>query len=412
MTARRIAGIATAAVVALAAVGFLARGAIFGSRDGGRFFEATREDFRSVIAATGTLEAAVSNQLGPPSIPDFWSYNLTFMAPEGSLVTAGTPVARFDATQIEDRLRESQAELETAVKEREKEEKSLEVELRQLELTLAEARADLERSKLDVAVPQELLASIEAEEFRLKDRMLRDKVALLEKKITARRDNVEAKLKLLTVKKQRADQRIRYYKDALDKFAVKAPSDGVIVYVRKRDGNRWEVGEGVWMLAKVLEVADLSTLRVTAQILEVDAGRVRAGQSASVTVDAIPGRAWKTRVADVGKLVRPRSQQDQGKVFDVFIPLDEIDAKAMRPGMSVRVEIEETMLPGALTIPLTAVRDRAGSPMVVVAGRNGPEERAVTLGPRSRERIVVTGGLQEGERVIPADAGGSERASS
>jgi len=405
MTARRTAGLVSIVAVTLAAALFLARGAIFGSRDEKDSFLATREDFRSVITATGALEAAVSNQLGPPSIPDFWSYNLTFMAPEGSLVKAGTPVARFDATQIEDRLRESQAELETAVKEREKEEKNLEIELRQLELSLAEARADLERSRLDVAVPTELLASIEAEEYRLKDRLLRDKVALLDKKIQARRANVDAKLKLLAVKKQRADQRIRYYKDALEKFAVKAPSDGVVVYVRKRDGNRWEVGEGVWMLAKVLEVADLSTLRVSAQILEVDAGRVRAGQAASVTVDAIPGRTWKSRVADVGKLVRPRSQQDQGKVFDVFIPLGEIDAKAMRPGMGVRVEIEEIVLPAALTIPLTAVRDRAGSPMVVVAGPRGREERAVTLGPRSRERIVVKSGLQEGERVVPADAG-------
>ena len=261
MSRRRTVGIAAGAVVVLGAALFLARAAIFGPSDDARAFEATREDFRSVITATGALEAAVSNQLGPPSIPDHWSYNLTFMAPEGSVVKAGTPVARFDATQIEDRLRETQAELETAVKEREKEEKSLEVELRQLVLSLAEARGELERTKLEVAVPRELLASIEAEEYRLKDKLLRDKVGLLEKKITARRANVAAKLKLLNVKKQRAEQRITYYKEALDKFAVKAPSDGVVVYVRKRDGNRWEVGEGVWMLAKVLEVADLSTLR-------------------------------------------------------------------------------------------------------------------------------------------------------
>lgn len=402
MTRGRITIVAVVAAATLATVGVLARAAIFGPGRASGSTLVTREEFRSVIDATGTLEAAVSNQLGPPSIPDTWSYNLTFMIPEGSLVKAGTPVMRFDSTQIEDRLRESQAEFETAVKEREKEEKSLEVELRQLELSLVESRAELERSKIDVAVPAELLSSIEAEELRLKERLERDKVALLQKKIDARRENVAAQLKLLAVKKQRAEQRIRYYKDALDKFAVKAPSDGVIVYVRKKDGNRWEVGEGVWMLAKVLEVADLSTLRIAAQILEVDAGRVRAGLPATVTVDAIPGRSWKSRVAEVGKLVRPRSQQDQGKVFDVYVPLETIDAKTMRPGMSVRVEIEETSIPGALTIALTAVRERSGSPCVVVDGPEGPRERPVSLGPRSRERIVVLDGLKEGERVLPA----------
>jgi hypothetical protein len=309
-------------------------------------------------------------------VPDFWSYNLTFMIPEGTLVKAGSPVMRFDSTQIEDRLRESQAEFETAVKEREKEEKSLEVELRQLELSLVEARANLERSKMDVAIPQELVSSIEAKELALKEELERRKVELLGKKIQARRENVEAKLKLLAVKKQqRAEQRIKYNREALAKFAVRpratasSSTSASATAIAGRSAR-------VWMLAKVLEVADLSTLRVSAQILEVDAGRVHAGQPATVTVDAIPGRAWKSRVAEVGKLVRPRSQQDQGKVFDVFVPLDAIDAKTMRPGMSVRVEIEETRIPGPSRSPDGRARERAGAPCVVVEGSHGPEERA------------------------------------
>lgn len=371
-----------------------------GASSGAAIGVATRHEFRSVIEATGALEAAVSTQLGPPSIPDTWSYNLTFMAPEGKVVRKGEVVMRFDGTQIEDRLRETQADYETAVKEREKEEKSLEVEVRQLDLDLVEARSDLKRAELEVAVPDSLLSSIEAEELRLAERLAEDKVGFLESKIAARKDQVAAQLKLLDVKRQRAEQRIAYYTDALSKFDVRAPSDGVIVYVRKRDGGRWEVGESVWMLAKVIEVADLSTLRVSAQLLEVDAARVRPGQPVSVWVDAIPGRVWKSRVDEIGKLVRPRSQQDRGKVFDVYVPLDEIDSKTMRPGMSVRVEIEEQVLPDALTIPVTAVREHEGRTTVLVEGADGPEERTVTVGPRNHEQIVVVDGLEEGEKVL------------
>jgi HlyD family secretion protein len=358
-----------------------------------------REDFRSLIEATGTLEAVVSTQLGPPSIPDTWRFNLTYMAPEGRITKPGKPVMKFDATEIEDKLRERQAEFETAVKEREKEEKNLEIELEQLELTLVEARSNLERATLEAAVPEGLVSSIEAEELRLRKKMVEERVSFLEKKITARREQVAAQLKLLQVKRQRAEQRIRYYQDALDKFTVKAPSDGVIVYIRKRNGERYEVGESVWMLSKVIEVADLRTLRVSAQVLEVDAGHVRVGQPATVSVDAIPGKIWKSRVEQVGTLVRPRSEKDPGKVFDAFVPLDEIDSK-MRPGMSVQVEIEEKMIPGALTIPVTAVRDREGTPYVIVTGAAGREEREVSLGPRNHDRIVVLEGLEEGERLV------------
>ncbi len=391
-----IGGAVCALIAAIAAARALTRSPDESARP---TFTVAKENFRSVIEATGILEAATSRQMGPPSIPDVWNYNLTWLSPEGDVVKSGAPVMRFDPTDMADKLRENQAELETATKEREKEQNSLEIEVKQLELDLVEAKAELERATLETAAPVGLVGRIEAEELRLDEQLAREKVDFLNRKIKARKDQVAAQLKLLDLKKQRARQKIESNQAAIAKYEVTAPSDGVVVYVRKRDGNRWEVGESVWMLAKVLEVADLGTLRVTAQILEVDAGRVKPGQPVSVTVDAIPGRVWKTKVGSVGRLVRERSWQDRSKVFDAWIPLQDLDAKTMRPGMSVQVEIEEASLPDALTIPLAALQERDGQPVVLVQTAGGTEERRVTLGPRNRDRIVVTDGVREGERL-------------
>lgn len=417
MTRRRIVlgAVAAAVLVAAIAAAFAYSRRPDAEAAGGAPLQVVREDFRSSISAAGVLEAASSRQMGPPSIPDFWDYNLTWMANEGETVKAGQPVLKFDPTKIADSLREREADLETATKEKEKEEKSLEVEVKQLELDLVEAKAELERASLETAAPEGIVSRVEARELRLAEDLAKDKVEFLRRKIEARRSLVASQLQLLDLKKQRAQQRIDYYRTALAKFDVPAPTDGVIVYVRKRDGNRWEVGESVWMLAKVLEVADLSTLRVNAQILEVDASRVQPGQPVTVTVDAIPGRVWKSQVGEVGRLVRQRSWQDRSKVFDCFIPLEGLDPKTMRPGMSVRVDIEEVSLPGALTIPLAALSERDGSPVVIVAGASGREERPVKLGPRNGDRIVVTEGLEEGQRLVapaatPSPATGAQGA--
>ena len=80
-----------------------------------------RDDFRVQVEATGTLEAAVYYEIGPPSVRDFWQYNLTWLIPEGTQVKKDQVIARFNATDLEDRLREHQAELETAIQEKEKE---------------------------------------------------------------------------------------------------------------------------------------------------------------------------------------------------------------------------------------------------------------------------------------------------
>ncbi|NJN64301.1 MAG: HlyD family efflux transporter periplasmic adaptor subunit [Acidobacteria bacterium] len=172
----------------------------------------------------------------------------------------------------------------------------------------------------------------------------------------------------------------------------------------KRNGGRWEVGESVWMLAKILNVADVSTLRVEAQVLEVDAARIAPGQRAEISLDAVPGSLLTSEVSEIGRIVRERSYQDRTKVFDVYLPLQEVDAETMRPGMGVTVKIESERLRDQLTVPVDAVRSSPSGPYVLVRdGAGGFDRRDVTLGARTRERVVVLSGLDEGEFVKPAN---------
>ena len=108
------------------------------------FTVAARGDFSVLVQAGGTLEAAIYYEMGPPSVKDVWNYNLTWMVPEGALVKAAQVVARFDAQELEDRLRDDRAELETVTQEKEKEQRELEIQLKQLDLDLVEAQAEVE----------------------------------------------------------------------------------------------------------------------------------------------------------------------------------------------------------------------------------------------------------------------------
>jgi cobalt-zinc-cadmium efflux system membrane fusion protein len=160
------------------------------------------------------------------------------------------------------------------------------------------------------------------------------------------------------------------------------------------------VGEGVWMLAKIMKVADVSTLRVEAEVLEVDAASIAPDQASEVTVDALPGKIIESKVNEIGRIVHERSPQDPSKVFDVFLPLGEIDEATMRPGMSLRVSINVKEIPDQITIPLEAVHVNGDGPTVLVVKRGRASSRPVVLGPRSGTRVVVESGLEEGERVL------------
>jgi HlyD family secretion protein len=138
---------------------------------------------------------------------------------------------------------------------------------------------------------------------------------------------------------------------------------------------------------------------VDAKVLEVDAASIKIGQSARVTVDALPGQEVQTQVAEVGRMVHERSVQDSTKVFDVYLPLAQLD-EAMRPGMSVTVAIQVARQADAVVIPVAAVISTPRGTFVDILEKGGGRQRTpVVLGPRQDTRVEVLEGLEGGERL-------------
>jgi len=158
-------------------------------------------EFRETVEATGSLEAAVAFEIGPPSARDIWQYNLSWMIPEGTYVKKGDVIARFDTTDLDDELRRHRADLETTLQTREKEERNLEVSLRQLKLDLVKAEGSLKKLEVSLAVPQELVSSIEIQQLRLERELAQRRRDFLSQKIGFEQDLVKSKLELLDAKK-------------------------------------------------------------------------------------------------------------------------------------------------------------------------------------------------------------------
>jgi RND family efflux transporter MFP subunit len=257
----------------------------------------------------------------------------------------------------------------------------------------------LKTLELGLSVPEELLSSIEVEQLKLERKLAGQRVDFLGEKIDFEQKLVAAKLELLDVKRAYEEGKIAYNEAAKAKFDVKAPVSGLVIYIPKQNGDRWEIGEGVWMLAKILKVADVSTLRVEAAVLEVDASRIAPGQAAEISIDAVPGLVIASTIDEIGRIVHERSAQDRSKVFDAFLPLGDVDTDVLRPGMGVRVRIETDQLNDRLTIPLEAVRRSSEGTYVELIRGGATARRPVTLGRSSAGRVIVESGLEEGDRV-------------
>src|SRR5512140_485160 len=74
-----------------------------------------KQPFMRRITAEGTLRAAEGTTVVIPDTPGVWvSRKLVWLAPDGTAVKAGDPIARFDPSEAERQLRDAQADLDTA----------------------------------------------------------------------------------------------------------------------------------------------------------------------------------------------------------------------------------------------------------------------------------------------------------
>jgi HlyD family secretion protein len=207
----------------------------------------------------------------------------------------------------------------------------------------------------------------------------------------------------------------------LEHSVIRSPVDGTVI------SRSIDVGQAV---ASTLQAPtlftiaqDLSHMQVHAAVDEADIGQVRAGQSASFTVDAFRARSFPAVVHEV----RNAPQTTQNVVtYDVVLDVDNGSGE-LRPGMTANVAILIEQRHQVAAVPNEALRFRP--PAEVLHQHGAPGEPADAWGAAvylerggravrtpielgvSDGNLTEVSGLEPGREVI-IDVAGSKRAPS
>jgi len=145
---------------------------------------------------------------------------------------------------------------------------------------------------------------------------------------------------------------------------------------------------------RLYTVADLSSIWINAQVFQEDAGKLKPGDAAQITVDAYPGRAFRGRIEQILPQVDPAT-----RTLRVRLSMPN-PGLLLKPGMFVNVVLHG---PGTreLVVPATAVL-HSDTRDVVFVDRGGGiyDPRVVELGLRAIDKIAVRKGLSVGDVVV------------
>lgn len=366
----------------------------------GPWFELQRRDMVLGVDFEGELEAVQSVFLGPPPVPGVWTFKVSFLAPEGKEVAAGQPVLRFDASDLQRKLQQRLAERDSADKQLEKAVQDLQVRERNLELSLAEAEARWRQTQFSVDVPADIVSRREIEEAKIDQRLAQLEIDHLRAGLAAMDNIRETKLANLRQRRDRAADKVTTLQDGIAAMTVEAPRAGTVILTNNWRNEKIKVGDQVWRAYRVIEIPDLSAMRVDAEVAEADAGRLRVGQPATLYLDAYPDREYRGRLTSIRRAVQAKTHRPAEKVVKVQVELETTDTERMRPGMRLQGRLEVERIRDVVTVPEDAVFTGPAGIWVWTRTPWGKERRVPQLGRRDGRYFQVLDGLDAGDRVL------------
>ena len=292
----------------------------------------TRGDVVDTVGATGALEAVTTVQVGS----QVSGIIEALYADYNSIVRKGEVIARLEPSLFETQIAQAQANLARA-----------EADVERLRVTLDDARAQLARSE-DLS-SRDLISTTELEAAQVAVR------------------SAEAQLKSSEAGVAQSQASLSQNEVNLGHTVITAPIDGIVI------ARQVDMGQTVAASMSAPELfiiaADLTKMRVIANIDESDVGRIRPGQVVSFTVDAYPSEEFEGTVSQIRlEPVVLQNVVTYATVIDVPNNL-----LKLKPGMTATVTLEIARRENILRIQNSALRFRPTPDMFAVLNQPVPE---------------------------------------
>jgi HlyD family secretion protein len=347
-----------------------------------------RLDLTAVVSASGEIKPKTYVNIGANA---FGKITHLYVK-EGDRVRKGQLLAQLENVQSAADVNATRAALEAAQTDAVASDAALNTAL----ADLSRAKADAERMKLDWDRAQGLYqeALIAKSEYDMRKNAWESADSGLAQ--------AQARIAQAKAQKESADRRVSQTRanltrvsDVLQKTTYEAPFDGMITNLPVREGETVVIGIQNSPGSTLMSLADMSVITAEVQVDETDIVNVKLGQSADVTIDAIPKKIFQGVVTEIGNnaIVRSTglatSQQttasQEAKDFKVVVTL-QTPPDNLRPGLSSTAKITTATRSNALTIPIQALTVRRQADLEQKSDDQGSVEAAAPQKAASKDK--------------------------
>jgi HlyD family secretion protein len=369
------------------------------------------KDLAATVSASGEVKPKTYVNIGANAFGKI----IRLYVKEGDQVKKGQMLAQLENVQSSADVNATKASLDSAVTDAVAADAGLKTSVADLN----RAKSDAERTRLDWERAQGLYkeALIAKSEYDMRKGAWETADAGLAQ--------AHARVAQAKAQKDSADQHIGQIRanltraaDVLQKTVYQAPFDGTITNLPVREGETVVVGIQNSPGSTLMTLADMAVITAEVRVDETDIVNVKLGQSAEVSIDAIPNKVFKAVVSEIGDnaIVRSTgvstsqatSASQEAKDFKVVVTLTE-PPQNLRPGLSATAKITTAARTNVLSIPIQAVTVRreedlksTGKESGTVEAASSPDSTGKTSQPQVQGVFVVRNKKVE---FVPVETG-------
>ena len=364
---------------------------------------ARKGEFLVIVTCRGELVADRSVQIAAPvSIPNL---QIVWMTPQGTAVKPGDPVVRFDSSGAKRQMQEKEAVLAQAQAGLDQAVAQAEITVEQDKLEASTLRQAVEKARLETS-KKEIVSVLQGEENRIDLGLAEEKLKVQMATMEHNAASGQSKIASLKSQRNKAKDEFELTRDRIAQMEVRSPAAGVVSYLMNfsqgwMNAKPFKAGDNVWPGSSIVEIPDLTSLRLKGKTEEIDRGRMTEGQDVRVIMDPFPEKPFLGKLVAISPLTEQTFDWPPSRNFRAYASLGTVDNR-LRPAMNGRMDVIVDRIPNAISVPAKAVFARDGVPVVLVPGKDGLRPVRVEVLARNPDEVAIRG-IDAGAQVALVD---------
>jgi HlyD family secretion protein len=336
-----------------------------------------KRDLQAIVSASGKIQPRTLVNISA----DTMGRVVDLAVEEGQRVQKGQFLLQIDPRNLTTAYNQSQASLAAS------------------RSTIDQLRVSIDGARTNLKAAQDNL--VRQQQLWKQGLTTREQLEAADNQVKVRQSELASQERQIETQRLRMQQEQAVVENAklnLSKVRIESPITGIITRRNIEEGETVVIGTMNNAGTVLLTVADMSVIEAEVEVDETDIPTVELGQTAKVTIDAMPGKTFAGKVTEIGNspIQATGSAASQATNFKVKVTVDG-EIPDVRPGFTCTAEITTATRQQAISVPIQAttvremIMDKEGN--IVRDEVNGPKSRR----PASTQNVELKPGQERKE---------------